>query len=90
MSIEHQHIENIEELNTSQKYQLSIHLGGRTPLGFYRYYFNDLEYHRTQTDCFNHVNELYFDLYGEYRYDSYDTFRKCYNRALTKNPYFEK
>lgn len=80
MSKDLHNIKDIHELDQPLQYKLSLKLGGRTPLGFYRYYFNNLEYHRTQTDCFNHVNELYHQLFGEYRYESYKSFRRTYDR----------
>ena len=47
-----------------------------TATGFYEYYFKQLKYHRTNIECFNTVNDLYFDLYGEYRYSSYYSFAR--------------
>lgn len=85
MSKTHQHISSITDLDETQKYNLSIQLGGRTPLGFYRYYFDELPHHNTKIEAFNHVNQLYFDLYGEYRYEDHISFRIVYNRHL-KNP----
>ncbi|WP_435624484.1 hypothetical protein [Flagellimonas sp.] len=51
-----------------------------TRLGFFQYYFENLKEHRTQVECFIYVNEKYFDLFGEYRYSDYDSFRKLYNK----------
>lgn len=78
----HNHIKQVHDLTEAEKYHLSIQLGGRTPHGFYKYYFDDLPYHPTNIECFNHVNQLYFDLYGEYRYSDYTSFRIQYNRHL--------
>lgn len=49
-----------------------------TPVGFYQYFFKQLPQHRTQVECFNTVNDLYFDLFGEYRYSSYHSFRRTW------------
>ena len=54
--------------------QLMKKLGTRE--GFYQYYFEQLPLHRTQTECFNHCNDTYFELYGEYKYESYNSFRQ--------------
>lgn len=78
----HTHIKNVHALTQTEKYHLSIQLGGRTPHGFYKYYFDDLPNHPTKVECFNHVNEIYFALYGEYRYEDYNSFRNQYNRHL--------
>jgi hypothetical protein len=45
----HQHVNDPSELsnNPELKMRLAIKLGGRTPLGFYQYYYEDLKYHRT-------------------------------------------
>lgn len=44
--------------------------------GFYQYYFEQLPKHRTNVECFNHCNDKHFDLFGEYKYESYNSFRK--------------
>lgn len=46
-----------------------------TPAGFFEYFFKQLPHHNTQVECFNAINETYFDLFGEYRYSSYYSFR---------------
>lgn len=43
--------------------------------GFFQYYFEQLPKHRTQVECFNFVNEKHFDLFGEWRYETYNSFR---------------
>lgn len=55
--------------------------------GFFDRYFKELgsvkengrPRHRTQVECFNHINDQYFDLFGEYRYTDYNSFRKQVN-----------
>jgi hypothetical protein len=49
-------------------------LQGRTE--FFKYYFDNLPFYQTQTDCFNAVNDLYFELFKEYKYTDYNSFRK--------------
>ena len=55
-----------------------------TPAGFYQYYFDQLKHHKTEVDCFNTVNDLYFKYFGEYKYSSYNSFRKLKNKHLKK------
>jgi hypothetical protein len=47
-----------------------------TAEGFYQYFFEQLPKHRTNLECFNHVNDLHLDLFGEYRYSSWHSFRQ--------------
>ena len=84
MSYKHTHIPDVNALTDSEKYRLSVQLGGKSALGFYQYYFNDLKYHRTQYECFNHVNTMYFEIYGEYRYETYQSFANQFNRHYLK------
>ena len=80
----HEHVEDPSQLLGPQKLRLSIQLGGRTPLGFYQYYYEDLKYHKTQEDCFNHVNAIYFEIFGEERYLNYGGFLFMYNKNFKK------
>lgn len=82
--MKHQPIQTIKELDVYDLQKMYKQLGGRTPYGFYQYYFNELPFHRTNLECFNHVNDIYFELYGEYRYESYNSFRIQYNQHLKK------
>lgn len=67
-----------------QKEELMRKIGGANNLGFFQYYFDMLPGFRTKYECFNHVNEQYFDLFGEYRYTDYNSFRKQYNSKIHK------
>lgn len=78
----HTPITNTALLSDFEKLQLALQLGARSPYGFFQYYFAELPHHATQTDAFNHVNTLYFELFGEYRYEDYNTFRNIYSRHL--------
>lgn len=42
--------------------------------GFFQYYFKNLNNYKTNTDCFNHCNDLYFELFGVYKYSSMQSF----------------
>jgi hypothetical protein len=52
--------------------------------GFYQYYFEQLKNYKSNTECFEAINNLYFKYFGEYKYASYDTFRKLKNRHIKK------
>lgn len=62
--------QQIEELQAQNKIMRQL----ATTTGFYEYYFKQLKHHRTNFDCFNYVNDLYFNIFGEYRYSSYNSF----------------
>lgn len=57
-----------------------------TSSGFFNFYFRQLkeEKFKTNTACFNYVNELYYSFFNEYKYSDYDTFRKIKNKMLKK------
>jgi hypothetical protein len=61
----------LQELH--QEIKLLKTLGTRQ--GFFQHYFEMLPRQRTQIECFNNVNDKHFELFGEYRYESYDSFR---------------
>lgn len=63
--------QQLEELQAQNKLMRQL----ASPLGFYEYFFKQLPNHRTQIECFNAVNELYFDIFGDYRYSNYNSFR---------------
>lgn len=44
--------------------------------GFYRYYFSLLPIFNTNIEAFNQVNEMYYNFFKEYKYSSYDSFRR--------------
>lgn len=44
--------------------------------GFSFYYFKECKNQKTNKDAFNHVNDLYFELFGEYRYSDFHTFKR--------------
>lgn len=43
--------------------------------GFYNYFFKISLNFKTREQAFDHVNELYYKLFGAYRYLNYDSFR---------------
>lgn len=64
--------QQLQELQAQNKLMRQL----ATPSGFFEYFFKQLPQHNTQVECFNAINETYFDLFGEYRYSSYYTFRR--------------
>jgi hypothetical protein len=50
-------------------------------------YFEELPNHRTNHECFNSINNRYFDLIGEYLYSDYDSFIRTvrYHRSKKKD-----
>lgn len=67
-------------LAQEEKYRVQIEIIRQiaTAQGFYTYFFSLLSSERfrssTRLEVFNYVNELYFELFGEYRYSSYHSF----------------
>lgn len=47
-----------------------------TVTGFIFYYFTKCKEHKTNNEAFNHVNDLYFDLFGEFRYSDFHSFKR--------------
>lgn len=49
--------------------------------GFFKYYFSNLRNFETNKQCFDFVNQFYYDLFGQYRYSSYKDFKSmlCYH-----------
>ncbi len=43
--------------------------------GFYRYFFKNLKNFKTNGKCFEHANDEYMRLFGNFRYESYGSFR---------------
>lgn len=52
---------------------------------FYQYYFSELKNYKTNTECFNAVNDQYLKLFGVYRYSDWDSFKKMVNYYHNKN-----
>lgn len=72
--------QQIEELQAQNKLMRQL----ATTTGFYEYYFKQLSHHRTNFECFNHVNDLYFDIFGEYRYSSFKSFHNSISQHYKK------
>lgn len=50
--------------------------------GFLQVYLNSLGQFPTQIETFNHLNDLYFELWGEYRFSDYNSFRWSLRKYL--------
>lgn len=55
-----------------------------TTSGFYQYYFENLKNHKTNLECYNFVEDLYFKHFKENRYASYDSFRRFFKNHIKK------
>lgn len=78
------HEQHLEALVQKLKKENEIICKIATSSGFYEYYFEQLKHHKTNVDCFEYVNNLYFDFFGEYKYASYNSFRTLRNKNLKK------
>jgi len=56
-----------------------------TRQGFFQHYFEQLPKHRTMPECFNAINDTYCDLFGEWRFESYYSFRRSLEYHREKN-----
>lgn len=52
--------------------------------GFYQYFFKICNDHKTREDAFDAVNNLYFELFGRFRYKSYKGFRNSISQFYKK------
>lgn len=64
----------------NQQEQIEIMKKLGTASGFYNYYFNQLPNFKSTSDCFNYVNKLYYQFFGEFRYSSFNTFQSTVSR----------
>lgn len=65
-------IEQLEKENALMKKLSSID-------GFYKEYFIELRTAKFNKTAFDNVNERYFNLFGEYRYADWNSFRRAMN-----------
>lgn len=73
----------IEKLQTELEIMRKI----GTQTGFIQFYFDNLkkEEYKSNRDCFNAINEMYFIYYGEYRYSDFNSFRQVIIRNFKKS-----
>lgn len=65
-----------------EKIQLMKQL--RTTDGFIQFFFKEINNYKNRRECFDAVNELFFELYGEYRYSDYASFRVMISKPQKK------
>lgn len=51
---------------------------------FFDYWFEQLPLYPTQVECYRAVNDLYFELYGEYKYSCWESFAAAKSRYTGK------
>ncbi len=66
---------HFNKITLDQKYNLAVQLG--TVQGFYQYYFDSLPYHKNQTETFNNANDIYYSIFGQYKFTDADSFRNA-------------
>jgi hypothetical protein len=66
------YIAKIEKENEKMR-QLS------TRKGFYSEYFKELKTAKSNKAAFDTVNEIYYELFGQYRYSDWNSFKKMTN-----------
>lgn len=82
---EQQQLANREQLRKLQE-ELNLARQIGTSRGFYETYFKALGTNigRTNFETFNEINQKYFDLFGEYKYSCWNSFRNASSKYLKK------
>jgi len=73
---------DIKTLSPTEQNELMRKLYSRKT--FFLFYFDMLPNFKTQTECFDAVNLLHYNLFGEEKYSSYDSFRRRITDLLNK------
>ncbi len=55
-----------------------------TKEGFIELYFADLPQKKTCLECFNQLNEKYYQITGEYRYSNFNSFNNQLSKSYNK------
>lgn len=58
--------------------------GLSTRKGFYNEFFKELKTASSNKEAFDNVNERYYNLFGQYRYSDYNSFKVMTNRYSNK------
>lgn len=69
---------------------LELHRAIGSKYGFFKVYFEQLKYHKTNADAFNCVNDIYCELFGEYRYDNFESFKSSLKNYTKKQNEFKR
>ena len=79
---------DIAAMAQEEKYRHQVEMMRKlyTPKGFIDYYFEQLKLpdYKTNIECFNAINDIHYELFGEYKYSSYHSFRSQLSRHLKK------
>lgn len=75
-------VKDLSNLSIEDRFNYMTKLGKSN--GFFQLYFDCLSQFPTQIETFNYVNDLYFELWGEYKYSYYDSFRNSLRLYLSK------
>lgn len=69
--------QEIAALAQEDKHRRQIEMMRRiwNPSGFISYYLEQLPNHNTAVECFNCINDLHTELFGEEKYSSYVSFQ---------------
>ena len=70
-----QDLENLRKENVRLKAKIELMEKLVTTQKFYKYYFSKLRDFKTNKQCFDSVNQLYYDLFGIYRFSCYSDFK---------------
>lgn len=68
----------INELTHTEKIDIAIKL--KDTNSFFKSYFNFLPYFKTYKECFEYLNEIHLDIFGNEKYSSYNSFQTCMYR----------
>lgn len=76
--------QQLQQQLTEQQEQIALMRQLATSEGFFKYFFQQLSKYPTQVECFNAINDTYFDLFGDYRYSDYVSFRNSNMKTKKK------
>lgn len=69
------------DLDFTQRNQVLLAIS--KPSAFFTTFYNQLPFARTNIECFNKLNDLHFDIWGQYMYSSYNSFQIVYKKHTT-------
>ena len=75
-------ISSYYDLTTVEKLDLLIQIS--KPENFFLLYFNNLPYADSKAECFLHLNDLHYEIYGQYMYSDYNSFRNSYANFIKR------
>lgn len=62
-----------KNLTTPEKTVIALNL--KSTASFFRQYFEYLPKFKTQKECFEFLNDIYYEVYGEDKYSNFTSFR---------------